>query len=63
MPVAMNVNYNKQLNTASKLQGQYGYSGTTTDGATTVLSIIHATICYKKYKIKWHAIYNKTVIK
>ena len=59
----MNGNYNKQLNNASKLQGPRGYSGATTDGATTVLSIIHATICYKKYKIKWHAIYNKTVIK
>jgi hypothetical protein len=63
MPVVMNGNYNKQLNTACKLQGPRGYSGTTTDEATTVLSIIHATICYKKYKIKWHAIYNKTVIK
>jgi hypothetical protein len=63
MPVVINGNYNKQLNTASKLKGQHGYSGATTDGATTVLSIIHATICSKKYKIKWHAIYNKTVIK
>jgi hypothetical protein len=63
MPVVINWYYNKQLITANKLQGQLGYSGATTDGATTVMSIIHATICYKKYKIKWHEIYNKTVIK
>jgi hypothetical protein len=30
MPVVINGNYNKQLITASKLQGQHGYSGATT---------------------------------
>ena len=30
-----------------------------TDDGTTILSMINATICYKKYKIKWQAIYNK----
>ena len=45
MPVGINGYYNKQLIAASKLQGQHGYSGATIDGATTVLSIIHDTIC------------------
>jgi len=50
--VVINGDNNKQLVTASKLQGQLGYSGIKTGGATTVLSIMYATICYKKYKIK-----------
>jgi hypothetical protein len=54
MPVVMNGNYNKQLNTACKLQGPRGYSGATTDGATTVLSIIHATNkCPKDIDVKF----------
>ena len=61
--MVINRNYNKQLVTASKLHGQHGHSGSNTDGVTTVLSIIHAIICYKNYKFKWQGIYNTHVIK
>jgi hypothetical protein len=46
MPVVINGNYNKQLNTASKLKGQHGYSGARAFNAVLATTLTKKIICF-----------------